>query len=40
MIGLDEVSIPNMASGVDVLALDEALEELTSVMLASVESSS
>lgn len=29
MIGLDEVSIPNTARGVDVLALDEALEELT-----------
>ena len=29
MIGLEEVSIPNMAPGVDVLALDEALEELT-----------
>jgi RNA polymerase sigma factor (TIGR02999 family) len=39
MIGLDEVSIPNIASGVDVLALDEALEELTR-MNASVESSS
>jgi RNA polymerase sigma factor (TIGR02999 family) len=29
MVGLDELSIPNAESGIDVLALDEALNDLT-----------